>query len=125
MAKFVSEINELADFVIFDSPSAAAFADATLLAVLVKNVLIVHAAGTVPRGAEVELRGRLEQVGANMLGAVLNMARPEDSHGYYHFKMGYEDVMSERRRLEAAGVRAAAKPEVVDRDADTTDDTEA
>ena len=45
MVRFVKEINELADFVIFDSPSGAAFADPTLLAVLVKNVVIVHAAG--------------------------------------------------------------------------------
>lgn len=93
MVKFVKDINELADFVIFDSPAGAAFADPVLLAVLVKNVIIVHAAGSVPRGAEAEFSSRLEQVDANFLGAVLNMARPEDSHGYYHFKMGYEESM--------------------------------
>lgn len=92
MAKFVKEINELADFVIFDSPSGAAFADATLLAVLVRNVVIVHAAGSVPRGAEAEFNARLAQIDANLLGAVLNMVKPEDSHGYYHFKAAYEEA---------------------------------
>lgn len=92
MARFVKEINELADFVIFDSPSGAAFADATLLAVLVKNVIIVHAAGSVPRGAEAEFNARLAQIDSNLLGAVLNMVKPEDSHGYYHFKAAYEET---------------------------------
>ena len=52
MHKFVNEIGELADYVIFDSPAGITFADSTLLAGLVKNVVIVYAAGTVPRGAE-------------------------------------------------------------------------
>jgi len=92
MSDFVCEINELADFVIFDSPAGVAFADSTLLGSLVKNVVLVYAAGTVPRGSEDEFRGRLEQVEANIVGAVLNKVRPEDSHGYYHFRSGYSDL---------------------------------
>lgn len=93
MVRFVQTVNDLADFVVFDSPAGITFADATLLAALIKNVIIVHAAGTVPRGAEQEFRTRLEHAGANMLGAVLNMVRPEDSHGYYHFTSAYEELM--------------------------------
>ena len=93
MAKLVSAMNDLADFVIFDSPAGITFADSTLLTALVKNVVIVHSAGTVPRGAEEEFRSRLEQAGANMMGTVLNMVRPEDSHGYYHFTSAYEELM--------------------------------
>ena len=93
MQKFVNGIGSLADYVIFDSPAGITFADATLLAALVKNVVIVYAAGTVPRGAEVEFRGRLEQVEANLLGAVLNMVNPEDSHGFHHFRVGYEELL--------------------------------
>lgn len=93
MEAFVKDINELADYVIFDSPAGITFADATLLAALVKNVVIVYAAGTVPRGAEAEFRNRLEQVDANLLGAVLNMVNPEDSHGFYHFRVGYEELL--------------------------------
>lgn len=125
MVRFMKEINEVADFVIFDSPAGAAFADAVLLAVLVKNVMIVHAAGTVPRGAETELNSRLEQVDANFLGAVLNMARPEDSHGYYHFKMGYEESLRSGKysgSLQGSRTTAASTGSPED---DTTDRTDA
>jgi capsular exopolysaccharide synthesis family protein len=114
MVKFVKEVNELADFIIFDSPSGAAFADATLLAVLVKNVMIVHAAGSVPRGAEAEFHARLEQVDANLLGAVLNMVRPEDSHGYYHFKSGYEESMGGNGKHIGAALPVGRITEVSD-----------
>ena len=97
MASFVKTVNELADFVIFDSPAGITFADSIVLASLAKNVVIVHAAGTVSRGAEEEFSARLSQVNANVLGAVLNMVRPEDSHGYYHFRSAYEELMDGRK----------------------------
>ena len=106
MAKFVAEINDLADFVVFDSPAGITFADSTLLAALIKNVVIVHAAGMVPRGAEEEFHMRLEQVNANILGAVLNMARPEDSHGYYHFRSAYEELLRDGKYRAAVAGRA-------------------
>ncbi|MDI6827502.1 MAG: polysaccharide biosynthesis tyrosine autokinase [Armatimonadota bacterium] len=93
MKKFVEDISKLADFVLFDSPSGVAFADTTLLAAIIKNVIIVHSAGRVPRGAEAEFRSRLEQIGANTIGAVLNRVKPEDSHGYYHYRRSYEDFI--------------------------------
>ena len=102
MVKLVNEINDLADFVIFDSPSGITFADSTLLAALVKNVVIVHAAGSVPRGAEQEFRSRLEQVDARLIGAVLNMVKPEDSHGYYHFRSAYGELFRDSGKQMAA-----------------------
>lgn len=93
MAKFIDEVSKLADFVIFDSPAGIAFPDASILATHVKNVITVYAAGTVPRGAESEFRTRLEHINANVLGVILNMVKPEDSHGYYHFKSAYEGLM--------------------------------
>lgn len=93
MVEFVRKINDLADFVIFDSPAGIAFADGCMLAAEVKNVLIVYAAGTVPRGTEAEFHARLNRVEANILGVILNMVKPEDSHGYYHFRSAYEGLM--------------------------------
>lgn len=106
MAKFVSTVNDLADFVVFDSPAGITFPDSSLLAALVKNVVIVHAAGIVPRGAEDEFRVRLDQVGANQLGVVLNMVRPEDSHGYYHFRSAYEELMKNNKASMPTSVNA-------------------
>lgn len=101
MANLVAELNELADFIIFDSPTGVTFADATLLASLVKNVILVHAAGNVPRGAEEEFRNRLELVDANLMGVVLNMVKPEDSHGYYHFRSSYGELLRNGKHMAA------------------------
>lgn len=92
MEQFVERTTRLADFVIFDSPAGAIFADSTLIAAHVKNVIIVHAAGQPSRGAEAEFHARLEQVGANLIGAVLNKVRPEDSRGMYYYRRAYREL---------------------------------
>jgi capsular exopolysaccharide synthesis family protein len=101
MSNTVAELSQLADFVIFDCPAGVTFADATLLASSVKNVILVHAAGTIARGAEDEFRSRLDQVNANLVGAVLNMAKPEDSHGYYHFRRSYGELAKDTKQIAA------------------------
>uniref|UniRef100_A0A7V4G9A4 non-specific protein-tyrosine kinase n=1 Tax=Desulfobacca acetoxidans TaxID=60893 RepID=A0A7V4G9A4_9BACT len=60
MEQFIERTTRLADFVIFDSPAGAIFADSTLIAAHVKNVIIVHAAGQPSRGAEAEFHARLD-----------------------------------------------------------------
>lgn len=92
MEQFVERTTRLADFVIFDSPAGIIFADSTLIAAHVKNVIIVHAAGQPSRGAEAEFHARLEQVGANLIGAVLNKVRPEDSRGTYYYRRAYREL---------------------------------
>jgi succinoglycan biosynthesis transport protein ExoP len=92
--EFVERITGFADFVIFDSPAGVTFADASLLAAAVRNVIVVHQAGRVPRGAEDEFRRRLERVDAHLVGAVLNRVRREDSHAYYHFHRAYKGIMA-------------------------------
>lgn len=102
MEQFVERTTKLADFVIFDSPAGIIFADSTLIAAHVKNVIVVHAAGKPSRGAEAEFHSRLEQVGANLIGAVLNKARPDDSRGVYYYRRAYRELalrQSERRAL--------------------------
>jgi polysaccharide biosynthesis transport protein len=108
MRDFVDHIGSVADFVVFDSPSGVAFADSAIIASYVRNVLIVHAAGRVSRGAEAEFRNRLEQFGVNLTGAVLNMAHPEDSHGFFHYRRAYQDVLPPRERhpREVIGIGA-------------------
>lgn len=125
MSKFVTDINDLADFVVFDSPAGVTFADSVLLASLVKNVLVVYAAGTIPRGAEVEFCKRLEQVNANVLGIVFNMVNPEDSHGFYHFRSGYEELLRDGKAQPAlAGRVLSAMPEEDDSETDKVDSVE-
>jgi capsular exopolysaccharide synthesis family protein len=107
MGKFVQQISALADFVVFDSPAGATFADASVLAAYVKHVVIAHAAGKTSQGAESEFRGKLSIVGADIIGVVLNKVRPEDSNGFSHYRRFYEDVSAQdMARSMSGGVRA-------------------
>lgn len=108
MKDLVDQLSALADFVIFDSPAGVTFADPVLVAAYVRNVVLVHAAGRVPRGAESEFRSRLEQVDVNLIGAVLNRVRPEDSHSYFHYRRSYQDTLVAvgKRRLATSSVKA-------------------
>lgn len=99
MKTFIEQITAVADFIIFDSPAGIAFADTSIIASYTKNVVIAHAAGRVTRGSESEFRSRLEQMGANLAGAILNMVHPDDSHGYFHYRRAYQDVLPPSRRL--------------------------
>jgi len=108
MGEIVAQAGSLGEFVVFDSPAGVTFADASLLASYVKNVVIVHAAGKAPRGAESEFRNKLDVVGANIVGAVLNRVHPEDSHAYFQYRRFYEDLTVEDsgRAAVPGGVRA-------------------
>jgi succinoglycan biosynthesis transport protein ExoP len=74
-------INE-ADLVIYDSPPAAFFADATVLSQKVDGVILVVGAGKTRRAVAKQAVFNLQQAGANILGVVLNRAT-EKSGGYY------------------------------------------
>jgi capsular exopolysaccharide synthesis family protein len=108
MVDFVQQISNLADFIVFDSPAGVTFADASLMASIIRNVLIVHAAGRPSNGAESEFRGRLELAGANVVGAILNMMRPEDSNGYSNYRQFYNGLTAQSTERYAAlgGVKA-------------------
>lgn len=110
MAQFVKEIGSLADFVVFDTPAGITFADASIVASYANNVVIVHAAGRVPRGSEAEFRTKLDIVGANIVGVVLNRVRPEDSHGYFHYRRFYQDFTAQSGRRAIAGEVRAIPP---------------
>ncbi len=108
LTEFVAQVGSLADFVVFDSPAGSTFPDAALLASTIKNVVIVHSAGRVPRGAEAEFRTRLDMVGAEILGVVMNKVRAEDSHGHFHYRRFYQDTTAQSKQKIAAmtGVQA-------------------
>ena len=76
------------DFIIFDTPSAIAFSDATVLSSFLDAVLLVIRANNVPRGSELHVKTMLNKARANIIGVVLNGMNPEhvDSvHYHYHY----------------------------------------
>jgi len=85
MAELVQRLEEMADVVLFDSPSVLAVTDAVVLASRVDGVVLVVDAGRTRRTATRQAIERLEQVGANVLGGVLNRVSQRGRSYYYPY----------------------------------------
>ena len=84
MADLLTLLAEQATYVLFDTPPILAVADAAVLAPRVDGVLLVVRAGKTRRDLAVKARKMLEQVKANLVGAVLTDATLEGSaYAYY------------------------------------------
>jgi capsular exopolysaccharide synthesis family protein len=90
MSDFVEMVSQGADYVVFDCAAGSTFGDAAVLAELVQNVVLIHEAGRPPTIAEFEFHKALERLGVNILGLVLNKARPDDCPTYQHYRRNYE-----------------------------------
>ncbi len=84
MAELIQQLEEIADVVLFDSPPVLAVTDAVVLASRVGGVVLVVEAGRTRRDTTNQAIERLQQVGANVLGGVLNRV-PHKGGGYYHY----------------------------------------
>ncbi len=84
MADLLTLLAAQATYVLFDTPPILAVADAAVLAPRVDGVLLVVRAGKTRRDLAVKARKMLEQVKANLVGAVLTDATLEGSaYAYY------------------------------------------
>ena len=81
LARFIEEARAGADVVLLDSPAVMPASDAEEIGRRVDGVLLVVRAGKTDRSALVEVRHRMERVGARIVGAVLNGA-PEGPWRY-------------------------------------------
>jgi len=92
MAKLLDELAQKFDLVIIDTPPLLAVADATILASKSDGVLLVLRSGHTPSQAVRDAIERLHQVGANLMGVVLNgVSRQRDTYYKYY---GYENKKS-------------------------------
>jgi succinoglycan biosynthesis transport protein ExoP len=98
MATLVERLKEEADVVLFDSPPSLAVTDASVLATQTDGVLIVADAGRTRRTLAKESVARFQQVGANLLGVVLNRLRVGRSGYYYYYYYYYYGDGKKRRR---------------------------
>jgi non-specific protein-tyrosine kinase len=96
MEELVEELKSQADVVLFDTPPMLMVTDAVLLAAKADGVLLLCEAGRTRRATAREAVERLRQVGANLLGVVLNRVslRGRDYYGY-----GYYDDQHTKRTL--------------------------
>jgi non-specific protein-tyrosine kinase len=98
---FVAWLRGEADVVIFDSPPVLAVTDAALLSNAVDGVILVVESGTTRRPAAARAIERLRDVGANVLGAVLNQM-PRSGDGYY-YGYSYRGYYGENGRSSGDG----------------------
>jgi non-specific protein-tyrosine kinase len=105
MAELIEHLEKMADIVIFDSPPVLAVTDASVLSQRVNGVVLVVDAGRTRRDASRQAIKRLHQVGANILGAVLNRVSNQGREDYY---ASYYSRSSERGLPEQ--VAAAKRP---------------
>jgi succinoglycan biosynthesis transport protein ExoP len=94
-SELIEGLKEQADIVLLDSPPVLAVTDATILATKVAGVLLVIDAGSTRTGPAREGKEALTQVGAKILGVVLNRQKSGRGGYYYHYYYGKE---GERRR---------------------------
>lgn len=85
----IKGMRENYDFVLFDTPPVLPVADAVILGGKMDGVLIVYKVGSVARSALKRAKFVLDNVGAKVLGLVLNGLKPEVSPDYYHVSYQY------------------------------------
>jgi capsular exopolysaccharide synthesis family protein len=89
MERMLEALRMSADFVILDTPPLLAVSDGVSLASRCDGVLMVADARTTARGALVHAREQLEQVGAKVVGSVLNNFDPSRARYYSHYHGSY------------------------------------
>jgi Mrp family chromosome partitioning ATPase len=90
MRALLRELGKTFDLIILDTPPVLATADAGILAGLADGVLLVVRAGKTDRNAAQRAHQQLSQVGARIVGAVLNDPGGEVVHfGDYYYPYDY------------------------------------
>jgi succinoglycan biosynthesis transport protein ExoP len=100
--RIFEDLKDRADVVLFDSPPVLAVTDATILSTKVRGVLLVLDAGTTRTDVAQQGQEALTQVGASILGVVLNRQK-KGRGGYYHYYYYSRDGQRRRRKRRSDG----------------------
>ena len=115
MAALLEEMRQRWELVLLDTPPVVALSDAALLAARSDGVLLVVTAHQTPRDVVVAARRQLEQVGARILGVVLNRVRPSESGRYHYYYYYYSrDGSSDEAPRDGRPSRAPRAPASLD-----------
>jgi capsular exopolysaccharide synthesis family protein len=82
MEALLAQLRRVADFVVVDTAPGLSVSDGIVLAPKMDAVIVVADAASTSLGALRHLRDQLEQVGANVIGGVLNDFDPDRARGY-------------------------------------------
>ncbi len=91
MLKLISAVTASFNHVVVDSPPVAAFTDGVLIAAMVDAVLLVVHSGKNSRKVVARARKLLQDVGARIIGVVLNKVPLAGSNSYYYYSGYYQN----------------------------------
>jgi len=105
MGKLIEDLEQEADMLIFDSPPTLAVTDAAVLAKQVDGVLLVIDAGATQEEVARRAMAELSEVGAPVLGVVLNKVpvSRRGGYGYYYYSDSEGGEKVRRRRHRSPG----------------------
>ena len=104
MIELIHQLAERADIILIDSPPVMAVTDPVILAARVDGVIMVVRPGITKLGAVIHAAEQLKQVGANLLGVVLNDVENKSRryaisyNGYYYGYGKYDDYTSKPKQ---------------------------
>jgi succinoglycan biosynthesis transport protein ExoP len=98
------------DYVFFDSPPIMGVSDASILSSEVDGVLLVVQHRSYPRAVSSRAKAMIENVGANLLGVVLNNLNVARDYYYYYNSYYNYSYGKTRERREIRDVKAVKPP---------------
>jgi capsular exopolysaccharide synthesis family protein len=105
MEELLRKLEAEADIVVVDSPPTLVVADANILAARADGVLMVINTGRTRRAAVQQAAEGLRQVGANLLGGVLNMVDTRRGRSsYYYYSYYYSHYYADREGTSPRGL---------------------
>jgi capsular exopolysaccharide synthesis family protein len=118
--ELLKELGFFFEYIVIDSPPVAHFADGVLLSQMVDGVLLVVNSGKTRREVVRQSQQLLRDVGANIIGVVLNNVKvPPLEYGYYYnyYSKGVKDTNGKTRNATRISKRDSyplARPLSVD-----------
>lgn len=94
MKRLLDIASETFGYIVIDSPPIASFTDGVLISSLVDGVILVVHGGKTSRQVVKRTRQMLQEIGAKIIGVVLNKADVR-SHDYYYYHYRYKGYYSQ------------------------------
>ena len=99
MINFIEVIKEYYDYVFIDAPPVGVVSDASIISQYSDGIILLIGSNETDIDAAKISKERLENVGANILGVVLNKFESEGSaYGYYGYYYGNEEENKKEKR---------------------------
>jgi capsular exopolysaccharide synthesis family protein len=108
MIKLLSRLSVDFTHVVVDSPPVAAFTDGVLIGAMVEAVVLVVHSGKNSRKIVARARRLLQDVGARIIGVVLNKVETSGSHSYYYYSGYYSHYHYGAEAPADTGIEASA-----------------